>query len=205
MDRSFAKELYSESLDLATAQLADPATPGCDLQDDNDDGSLWGGSEDGLDKPSDLDREWQKRRDEFHAIGYRDGLIAGKETIAQEGFNIGFKQSVIAGYNWGTVRGVTSALSSLPDGLKEKLVQPEEKREKFHELYESVNSITTTNALKLFHEDVLAEEAAGKKIKQSETGAEPQKGSSSHLGIYVEELQSLLRDYPAIQSNPLAR
>jgi len=40
-------------------------------------------------------------------IGYRDGLIAGKEASAQEGFNIGFKQSVLDGYSWGVVRGVT--------------------------------------------------------------------------------------------------
>ena len=40
-------------------------------------------------------------------IGYRDGLIAGKEASAQQGFNIGFKQSVCVGYNWGLARGVT--------------------------------------------------------------------------------------------------
>lgn len=40
-------------------------------------------------------------------IGYRDGLIAGKEAIAQDGFNIGFKESVLEGYNWGIVRGIT--------------------------------------------------------------------------------------------------
>lgn len=40
-------------------------------------------------------------------IGYRDGLIAGQEASAQEGFNIGFKDSVLIGYNWGLVRGIT--------------------------------------------------------------------------------------------------
>lgn len=40
-------------------------------------------------------------------MGYRDGVIAGKEASSQEGFNIGFKQSVLVGYNWGLVRGVT--------------------------------------------------------------------------------------------------
>lgn len=40
-------------------------------------------------------------------IGYRDGVIAGKEAAAQEGFNIGFKESVLNGYNWGLVRGIT--------------------------------------------------------------------------------------------------
>lgn len=40
-------------------------------------------------------------------IGYRDGLISGKEASAQEGFDIGFRESVLVGYNWGLVRGVT--------------------------------------------------------------------------------------------------
>jgi hypothetical protein len=40
-------------------------------------------------------------------MGYRDGLIAGKEAAAQEGFNIGFKESVLHGNRWGLVRGVT--------------------------------------------------------------------------------------------------
>lgn len=39
-------------------------------------------------------------------MGYRDGLIAGKEASSREGFNIGFKQSVLVGYNWGLVRAV---------------------------------------------------------------------------------------------------
>lgn len=40
-------------------------------------------------------------------MGYRDGIAAGKEASAQEGFNEGFKQSVHIGYNWGLVRGIT--------------------------------------------------------------------------------------------------
>lgn len=40
-------------------------------------------------------------------MGYRDGIIAGKEASAQEGFNAGFKKAVLGGYKWGFVRGVT--------------------------------------------------------------------------------------------------
>uniref|UniRef100_A0A803LR77 Essential protein Yae1 N-terminal domain-containing protein n=1 Tax=Chenopodium quinoa TaxID=63459 RepID=A0A803LR77_CHEQI len=39
--------------------------------------------------------------------GYRDGLSAGKNVAAQEGFNQGFKDSVMIGNKWGIVRGVT--------------------------------------------------------------------------------------------------
>ncbi|GKC25923.1 RNA-binding protein EWS-like protein, partial [Tanacetum coccineum] len=44
---------------------------------------------------------------EPRSLGYRDGLIAGKEASAQKGFNVGFKESVVVGYDWGLVRGVT--------------------------------------------------------------------------------------------------
>lgn len=37
-----------------------------DIQDE--DGSLWGGSDEELDKTSDLDREWKRRHDQFHTV-----------------------------------------------------------------------------------------------------------------------------------------
>ncbi|KAL4384378.1 hypothetical protein GQ457_15G021470 [Hibiscus cannabinus] len=124
-----------------------------------DDGSLWDGSDEELDKTSDLDREWQRRHDQFHTIGYRDGLIAGKEASAQEGFNIGFKQSVPIGYNWGITRGVTSALACVPDDSRERLIETQEKRDKFSELFGCVNSVSASNALELFHDDILTKKA----------------------------------------------
>lgn len=33
-----------------------------------DDGSLWGGSDEGLEETADLDREWQRRHDQFHTV-----------------------------------------------------------------------------------------------------------------------------------------
>eukprot|EP00262_Sarcandra_glabra_P001315 TRINITY_DN1135_c0_g1_i1.p1 TRINITY_DN1135_c0_g1~~TRINITY_DN1135_c0_g1_i1.p1 ORF type:complete len:259 (-),score=44.71 TRINITY_DN1135_c0_g1_i1:52-726(-) len=120
-----------------------------------EDGSLCDSFGDGLGKTSDLNREWARRHGQFHTIGYRDGLIAGKETSAQEGFNVGFKQSVLTGYNWGLVRGITSAFICLPDHLKEKVVGTLEKRDGLQNLYESVHSVSTKQALKLFHDDIL--------------------------------------------------
>lgn len=95
-------------------------------------------------------------------MGYRDGITEGQKDSAQEGFNVGFRQSVDVGYKWGLVRGVTryillridflychsplmfpliltflfvcypssSALASLPDSLKEKLVPDAQCRRK---------------------------------------------------------------------------
>ena len=43
---------------------------GCDGGDllDSDDGSVWGGSNEEFDIETDLGREWQRRRDQFHTV-----------------------------------------------------------------------------------------------------------------------------------------
>ncbi|KAB2084682.1 hypothetical protein ES319_A05G350900v1 [Gossypium barbadense] len=193
MDDKFAQELYSESLQLSKLQLGrSSSTNGfnkSDIQDE--DGSLWGGSDEELDKTSDLDREWKRRHDQFHTIGYRDGLIAGKEASAQEG------------YNWGIARGVTSALACLPDGLRERLTETQENRDKFQELYESVNLLSATDALKLFHDDILTkkavEQSGSTEASVSVGGAQEHISNSSSLGTYSTKLQSLLLESPEIK------
>ncbi|MBA0842211.1 hypothetical protein Goarm_002053 [Gossypium armourianum] len=205
MDDKFAQELYSESLHLSNLQLdRSSSTNGFNKADIHDeDGSLWGGSDEELDKTSDLDREWKRRHDQFHTIGYRDGLIAGKEASAQEGFNIGFKQSIPIGYNWGIARGVTSALACLPDELRERLIETQENRDKFQELYESVNLLSATDALKLFHDDILTkkavEQSGSTEASVSVGGAQEHISNSSSLGTYSTKLQSLLLESPEIK------
>ncbi|KAK9282731.1 hypothetical protein L1049_010951 [Liquidambar formosana] len=212
MEGSLADELYSETLQLSNVK-SDPTSIVDSKQSDSndcdgddlwhDDGSLWDGSSEELDKSSDLDREWQRRRNQFHTIGYRDGVIAGKEASAQEGFNVGFKESVLLGYNLGLVRGVTSVLACLPDGLIEKLVETQEKRNKFRCLHESVHSLSTTDALKLFHDEI----TTNKTVEQSENadssshsaGLQDHSSRCSLLGKYSEELQSILHESPAIE------
>ncbi|KAJ0037531.1 hypothetical protein Pint_23834 [Pistacia integerrima] len=215
MEGSFAEELYSESLKLSKLEL-DPTSitngkhliccliSGCDEGDLQDgDGSLWGGSDEEFDKSSDLDREWQKRRDQFHTIGYRDGLIAGKEASSQEGFNIGFKQSFFSGYNWGLVRGVTSAFAALPNELKEMLVETQENRNKFQGLYESVHSLSTTDALKLYHDDLVASKTVvhsdNAEVSSNVAGLQEQSSGCSPLENRFVELQSLLLETPGVQ------
>ncbi|MED6136899.1 hypothetical protein PIB30_060000 [Stylosanthes scabra] len=214
MEGRFAEELYAESLEVSKSELIPTSAHDQEHKlngkvvdeltwklllnakkyDDDDD--FWGGSDDKLDKPSDLDREWQRRHDEFHTIGYREGLIAGKEASSQEGFNIGFKQSVLAGYSWGAVRGVTSAFTHLPDELKEKLVVRLEKRKEFYGMHESVHSLSTADALRFFHEDIKAKEA----LEQSQhVEVSPlQTSHVSHLKNYHQQLETLIRDTPAM-------
>ncbi|XVE51354.1 hypothetical protein DITRI_Ditri02bG0033600 [Diplodiscus trichospermus] len=237
MDNILAQELYSESLQLSNLHLGHSSTANgfneTDIQ--AEDGSLWGDSDEELDRANELDREWQRRHDQFHTvldnldflfilckylmvgclgydiksvvedfqIGYRDGLLAGKEDSAQQGFNIGFRQSVSVGYNWGLARGVTSTLASLPDELREKLIETQEKRDKFQKLYESVNAVSTTDALKLFHDDVLTRKA-GEQSEPAQAGvsgggSQEQSSNSDSLGSYTAELQSLLNESAEIK------
>ncbi|KAM6550446.1 hypothetical protein CsatB_000254 [Cannabis sativa] len=204
MNGSFAEELYSESLKLSKIELDSTSSAknqALDFQDSDrdasllDDESLWNGSDVELDKSSDLDREWQQRRDQFHTMGYRDGVIAGKEAAAQEGFNIGFKQSVPVGYNWGVVRGVTSALALLPEGLKEKLIETEEKRNQFQKLYKSVQSLSTKDALRLFNDAIVAERNR-EQVGNAEISSTDE--IENQLESYYRELQSLVLGSPLI-------
>ncbi|OEL18516.1 hypothetical protein BAE44_0020464, partial [Dichanthelium oligosanthes] len=68
-----------------------------------------------------LDRERIHRQNQFHKV-YTKNDLEGQNDSAQQGFNVGFRQSVQVGYKWGLVRGVTSALVSLPDSSKENFL-----------------------------------------------------------------------------------
>ncbi|KAH9745498.1 Yae1 N domain-containing protein [Citrus sinensis] len=154
-----------------------------------------GGSNEEFDRETNLDREWQRRRDQFHTIW--------KEASAQEGFNIGFKESFHSGYNWGLVRGVTSALVCLLNELKEMLIEIQEKRNKFQNLHEYMHSLSTTDALKLFHDDILTEKAA-EQSEHAEAGSnvmglQNQSSDRSCLENHFGELESIILETPAIQ------
>ncbi|XP_024984660.1 uncharacterized protein YAE1-like [Cynara cardunculus var. scolymus] len=198
MERSIADELYSEILE-PKVELGQTSVPdikefnSLDGEDEHwcEDGSSWNGSDGKFDPSSDLDREWQRRKNQFHAIGYRDGLIAGKEASAQEGFNVGFKESVVAGFNLGFVRGVTGALNCLPGELRKKIIESQETRNKLHSLYESVNKLSTTDALKVFHD--------GLSQRRVNEGDLEQNSDGSVLDSYYGQLQSLIVESPAIE------
>lgn len=180
METSLADELYSEIL-----------KPKVELDSLDAEDEEWLEDESSSDKERDLHRI----RNQFHASGYRDGIIAGKEASSQQGFNVGFKESVIVGFNWGLVRGVTGALKCLPGELREKMITSEDTGNKFHNLYESVNNLSTTDALKLFGDDL-----SKRKTEQGDkTGWEEQNSDGSVLDSHYEQLQSLIVESPAIE------
>ncbi|KAJ8543311.1 hypothetical protein K7X08_005834 [Anisodus acutangulus] len=204
MESSIKNELDSDIFSMSNLQSSLRSTTDSGTNDShdsdwcdvwNDDGDVCHDSTDKLDKTSEMDREWQRRHYQFHTIGYRDGLIAGKEASAQEGFNLGFRDSVYVGYNWGLVRGITSVLASLPDSLKERMVDTKEIQNKFQHLNESVQSRSTAEMLKVFH-DYLSNksEECGKNDSSSSCLADSNDlGSNGSLfENYQKELQSLI-------------
>ncbi|KAF2322431.1 hypothetical protein GH714_017008 [Hevea brasiliensis] len=201
MESSFAKDLYSESSHLLkvesgsspTANEQDNLVPGFDEGDlQDEDGSFWGDSDEELDKASELDREWERRRDQFHTIGYRDGLIAGKELLLKMDLTLVLRSQCLK-----DTIGVW--LEVLREGLKERLIETQEKMNKFQTLNESVHSLSTMDALKLFHDDIMAKKEHLKAA--SEEASSQNDGSDCSLGNYVGELQSLLLKTPAIESH----
>ncbi|ERN10999.1 hypothetical protein AMTR_s00160p00081830 [Amborella trichopoda] len=130
-------------------------------------------------------------------IGYRYGIMAGKEASAQDGFNAGFKQSVLVGYNWGLVRGIT----------RETMVGTLEKRNRLQELYENVKSISTKDALKLFHNVFVNTEsencATNLEEKMQAMSLLTDVFGSNKLEDFSQKLDTILRESPIPEVNTL--
>ncbi|KAI3924634.1 hypothetical protein MKX01_009504 [Papaver californicum] len=192
LKRNWHSAFGSDSVAMKSSQPPSSSTKLNLDQNGSDVDDLWGD-----DSEFELGREWQRRHNELHTIGYHEGLSKGQEAAAQEGFTVGFKESVSIGYKWGLVKGISSALASLPDGLKEKLVESLEARDKLQTLYTSVSSVSSAHALGLYRDEILP--------YQSKAYSEPAEGDSSsetsldhisrsnRLGSYSEELEFLLR------------
>ncbi|XP_072959057.1 uncharacterized protein [Typha angustifolia] len=162
-------------------------------------------SDDGLNRASGLSREWQWRHNQFHTMGYRDGITAGKEASAQEGFNAGFKQSMHVGYKWGLVRGITSALAKLSESSKEKLVPSYETRERFENVHKSVQAISTDDALKMYHKYIFQNgsmQSCDHPEQKSQVNSMVEKTSNSNqLESLFEDLNLLLNECPGIEAS----
>ena len=162
-------------------------------------------------------------------MGYRDGITEGQKDSAQEGFNVGFRQSANVGYKWGLVRGVTryivlriyfwychslqtfplvlnflfvccpssSALASLPNNLKEKLVPDAQCRRKFLDVHTSVQEMSADDALQMFLENICESNHASDDLHATSTadGAT----ESNRIKSLSNDLVLLLHECPDIK------
>ncbi|KAL1219455.1 hypothetical protein V5N11_015495 [Cardamine amara subsp. amara] len=199
---SFAKEIYGESLQLSKPTLTFIGNDDDGLE--NSDDPFYGNQNEESSDALELENENQVRSEKFHKAGYREGITAGKEAVAQEGYNFGYKESVLDGYKFGVVRGVSSALAFLRDELKEKLIDEQETREKFQKLHNSVHALSTEVALKVFYGSLATkqgEEKSGDEEHDSGSGSGSGSGvnATTDLGSYVTELTSLLDKSPKLE------
>ncbi|KAF4612339.1 hypothetical protein D9613_003930 [Agrocybe pediades] len=71
--------------------------------------------------------EWAKISSEFSNVGYREGIIAGKEAASQEGFDIGYATvGVPIGRELGILRGISSVLLAFLKDAADMGVQEKE-------------------------------------------------------------------------------
>ncbi|KAL6613807.1 hypothetical protein ACP70R_036077 [Stipagrostis hirtigluma subsp. patula] len=164
-----------------------------------DDDDIWGDASDSPGRSSTLDREWIHRQNQFHKMGYRDGITEGQKDAAQEGFNVGFRQSVHVGYKWGLVRGVTSVLATLPESLKEKLLPSVHCRGKLQDLHNSVQEISADDALQMFHDSIRQNNhpSGETDVPSGEDGV----ADSNRLKSLSKDLVLLLHECPDIKVN----
>ncbi|GAX80714.1 hypothetical protein CEUSTIGMA_g8149.t1 [Chlamydomonas eustigma] len=76
-------------------------------QTDSNDEDVWGDEED---EHEELAREARTRQHTFHHAGYREAIEEGKRATLQSGFNIGFREGVQAGLDWGQLDGMIQTL-----------------------------------------------------------------------------------------------
>jgi hypothetical protein len=134
------------------------------------DDDVWGSDsegEHGRHVSSELDQEWQARQSQFHTLGYRDGVEAGKNSSVQEGFNLGYAEAAVAGFNWGVARGLASAFAALPASVKETLICEGGARGRLEALEASIRSYSSTDALRSFYRDLSKNLEAGSDAVQA--------------------------------------
>ncbi|GJW21343.1 hypothetical protein Tco_0031965 [Tanacetum coccineum] len=79
-------------------------------------------------------------------------------------------------------------LNCLPGKLSEKIIESQETKTKFHNLYESMNNLSTTDALKLYNDD----------LSKTRVREGKQNSDGSVLDSYHQQLRSLVLESPAI-------
>ncbi|KAF3336011.1 putative tRNA 2'-phosphotransferase isoform X2 [Carex littledalei] len=188
---------------VQSSKVDDGSNSKGNIFEDNPEEDIWGDdSDENSNSGSSLRREWISRHNRFHTMGYREGITEGKEASAQEGFNVGFRQAVRVGKKWGLVRGITSAISCLPESSVEKLVPDIEIRERLKEIQKAVQAISSDNALKLYHDTIQKSDS----LRSMDCGDHCEEifgfkveSASNKLDSHYKDLLQLLSNCPEIK------
>ncbi|CAG8444662.1 11730_t:CDS:2 [Acaulospora morrowiae] len=55
-------------------------------------------------------KEWERMNENFGNMGYRDGIIEGKDVTIQKGFDRGYSEGVVIGKEIGRMRGILNTI-----------------------------------------------------------------------------------------------
>ena len=94
-------------------------------------------------------------------------------------------------------------MTFLPDGLREKLIETQEERQKFQSLYEAMHSLLTSEAMKVFHDGIMTKRSV-EQSESTDTSSEVaglQDQSTNLLQNYFKGLKSLTIKSRAIEVN----
>ncbi|KAF3336786.1 Yae1 domain-containing protein 1 [Carex littledalei] len=188
---------------VQSSKFDDQSNSKVNTGEDNPEVEIWGDdSDEDSNHGSNLSREWNWRHNRFHTMGYREGITEGKEVSAQEGFTVGFRQSVRVGKKWGLVRGITSAVASLPESSVEKLIPNIEIRERLKEIQKAVQAISSDNAQRIYNETIQKGDfltSMDSNDHSEEIYCSKVDSSSNKLESHYKELHQLLCDNPEIK------
>ncbi|CAG8742717.1 16078_t:CDS:2, partial [Funneliformis caledonium] len=51
-------------------------------------------------------KEWERMNENFGNVGYKEGILEGKDVTIQDGFNDGYVEGVNLGMEFGRLRGL---------------------------------------------------------------------------------------------------
>ncbi|RIA96008.1 hypothetical protein C1645_756142 [Glomus cerebriforme] len=79
------------------------------MTSENDD--VWASDEDTYDYDRMMSlKEWDRMNKNFGNVGYKEGIVEGKDVTIQEGFNKGYVEGVNIGMEFGRLRGLLNTL-----------------------------------------------------------------------------------------------
>ncbi|KAK2997950.1 hypothetical protein RJ639_025092 [Escallonia herrerae] len=143
MEGSFADELYAESMKLSNADFSTPLAAGSkpldSLVSDGDsgelwheDGSSWNGSVAELNNTSELDREWQRRRNQFHTVSLLVIVMVswrGKKPLHKRGLILALRNRSLRDSIGVSSEVLQDALKLFHDDLTNKLINTDDNAE----------------------------------------------------------------------------